>query len=41
MAASASKIAQIGPPPFCPSPMPASAALMKLLGLYWTVLALR
>src|SRR5580700_2405494 len=39
--ASASKIAQIGPPPLWPSPMPASAALMKLLGLYFWFLALR
>jgi hypothetical protein len=33
--ASVSKIAQIGPPPLWPSPIPARAALMKLLGLYF------
>ena len=37
--ASASKIAQIGPPPFRPSPTPANAAFMKLLGLYLTARA--
>src|SRR5258706_7044193 len=39
--ASASKIDQIGPPPFVPSPIPASAAGMRLAGLYLTFLALR
>jgi hypothetical protein len=39
--ASASKIAQIGPPPLWPSPIPASAALMKLLGAYLTFLTFR
>jgi hypothetical protein len=37
----ASKIAQIGPPPLWPSPIPASAALMKLLGAYLTFLTFR
>src|SRR5271157_3402237 len=41
VAASASKIAQIGPPPFLPSPMPAKAALIKLLGLYLIFTAFR
>ena len=39
--ASASKIAQIGPPPLWPSPMPAIAALIQLFGLYLMFLALR
>ena len=39
--ASASKIAQIGPPPLWPSPMPASAALRQLFGLYLMFFALR
>jgi hypothetical protein len=39
--ASLSKIAQIGPPPLCPSSIPASAAFKKLLGFHWRFLAFR
>jgi hypothetical protein len=39
--ASWSKMAQIGPPPLCPSSMPASAALSQLLGAYLARATLR